>query len=169
MPRKLPVVRAGAWYHVTQRGLEGSTLFPTAPEADAFVTRLGQIAEQFPVEIHAFCAMGTHYHLLVRAQECELREAIKDLEDGYVTESPRLLPMSFGRHLLQVTRYIHRNPVEAGLATGPEDWPWSSLPGYLDRLDAPGWLRTDAVLGWLGQFGTREKYRRFVQGSVREP
>ena len=166
MARRLPIVRVGAWYHVTNRGLNGSTLFPTTQETEAFVTSIGEMAERFAVEIHAFCAMGTHYHLLVRAHEGELRRAIKELEVGLATEAPRLLPMSFGRHLLQVTRYIHRNPVEAGLATHPNAWPWSSFRGYLDRLEAPGWLRTDAVLGWLGQVGARQKYLRFVMKDI---
>jgi hypothetical protein len=67
-----------------------------------------------------------------------------------------------GRHLLRVTRYIHRNPVEAQLVADPADWPWSSYRGYLDPLDGPPWLRTDAVLSWLG-FGARQKYRRWVE------
>ena len=163
MTRPLPIVRAGAWYHVTNRALKGSALFPTPRRADAFVTSLGEIAEQFAVEIHSYCAMGNHYHLLVRAQEDELLQAITKLEAGLTMEKVRLLRMAMGRHLLQVTRYIHRNPVEAGLVQSPERWPWSSYRGYVDRLEAPGWLRTDAVLGWLGPIGARQRYRRFVE------
>jgi REP element-mobilizing transposase RayT len=142
--------------------LNGSALFPTPREADAFVTALGEIAERFAVEIHSYCAMGNHYHLLVRAQEDELLQAIAKLEAGFTTENARLLRMALGRHLLQVTRYIHRNPVEAGLVQRPEGWPWSSYRGYVDRLAAPVWLRTDAVLGWLGPIGARQRYRRYV-------
>lgn len=108
--------------------------------------------------------MGNHYHLLARAQEDELLRAIVRLEGGIPgnTGSARLRRMAVGRHLLQVTRYIHRNPVEARLVQRPEDWPWSSYRGYLDRLDAPHWLRSDAVLGWLGSIGARQRYRRYV-------
>ncbi len=161
----LPRVRAGGWYHVTNRGLNDSVLFPTPREAEAFVTILGEIAEQFAVEIHSYCAMGNHYHLLARAQEDELLQAIENLESGLHanTEGARLRRMAIGRHLLQVTRYIHRNPVEAGWVERPEDWPWSSYHGYLDRLAAPPWLRTDAVLGWLGSIGARQRYRRYVE------
>ena len=73
LAKALPIVRADAWYHATNRGLDGSILFPTPSEAAAFVTALGRIAERFAVEIHSYCAMGNHYHLLARAHEEELQ------------------------------------------------------------------------------------------------
>ena len=147
--------------------MDGSVLFPTPSETEAFVNALGRTAAQFAVEIHAYCAMGNHYHLLVRADEEELRRAVVEL-DAVVpgdTGRPRLRRLAVGRHLLQVTRYIHRNPVEAQLVLRPEDWPWSSYRGYLDRLEAPSWLRTDAVLGWLGSIGARQHYRKYVENG----
>ena len=75
--------------------------------------------------------------------------------------------MAVGRHLLQVTRYIHRNPVDAGLVRRPGEWAWSSYRGYLDPLDGPRWLRSHVVLGWLGSIGCRHLYRRFVESLAR--
>ena len=134
----------------------------------AFVADLGGIAECFVVEIHAYCTMGNHYHLLARGEEGELRRAVARLEKGIPGDAgrPRLRRMAVGRHLLQVTRYIHRNPVEARLVERPADWPWSSYRGYLDPADAPHWLRSDAVLGWLGSIGARQRYRRYVERSL---
>jgi REP element-mobilizing transposase RayT len=148
------------------RGVEGSTLFATPGHAATFVTTLGDVAAQQPIEIHAYCAMGNHYHLLARAQEHDLRDALVELEAviPVKTARARLLPMRFGRHLLHVTRYIHRNPVDAGWVERPVDWPWSSYRAYLDRLQAPAWLRTRAVLGCLGSIGAREAYSRYVEG-----
>lgn len=165
MPSTLPTVRAGGWYHVVNRGSVGAVLFPTSEAAAAFVAVLDEIAGRFEIEIHAYCVMGTHYHLLVRAREAELERAIGALEAGFSTCAGRARPrrLAMGRHLLQVTRYIHRNPVEAGLVTRPADWPWSSYRGYLDRLDAPRWLRSDAVLGWLGSIAPRQRYRDYVE------
>ena len=142
-------------------------LFPSPESANRFVERIGLAASRFAVEVNAFCVMGTHYHLLVRAREDELREAIESLEQdiGEETGRVRLLRLALGRHLLGVTRYIHRNPIEAGLVLRPEDWVWSSYRGYIDRQDAPDWLRSDAVLAWLGCIGARLKYRRFVEGA----
>ncbi len=167
MARSLPLVRAGRWFHLVNRGVSGSELFPTPQAAAAFVAALGEIAEQFPVEIHAYCAMGNHYHLLARAQEEELQRAVLRLEGSISgnTEHARLHRLAVGRHLLDVTRYIHRNPVEARLVKHPSDWRWSSYRGYLDRLDGPPWLRSSVVLAWLGSIGARQLYRRYVEGN----
>ena len=67
MVRSLPIVREGGWYHVVNRGVDGSALFPTAGTTMAFVDELGRVARRFRVEIHAYCVMGNHYHLLARA------------------------------------------------------------------------------------------------------
>lgn len=177
MTTSLPVVRSGGWYHVMNRGLEGATLFPSPEDASAFVEAIGRLACHFPVEVHAYCVMGTHYHLLVRAEEDVLLAALERLEAPFsaLAGKVRVRRMAVGRHFLQVTRYIHRNPVEAGLARRPEDWPWSSYRGYLDRIEGPPWLRSDSVLGWLGSIGARQRYREYVGGecpplgSLREP
>ena len=58
--RPLPIVRAGGWYHVVNRGIERSVLFPTSEAKDGFVLALGGIAYDFAVEVHAYCAMESH-------------------------------------------------------------------------------------------------------------
>lgn len=168
MTRRLPIVRAESWYHATNRGVDRSVLFPTSKEAMVFVDTLGKVAGQFAVEIHSYCAMGNHYHVLARADEDELLRALSTVESAIagVPGRPRLCRMAFGRHLIRVTRYIHLNPVEAQLVLHPEDWPWSSYRGYLDRLAAPPWLRSDAVLGWLGSIGARQRYRQEVEENT---
>ena len=167
MPRQLPIVRAPSWYHLINRGIDGSSLFPTPEARDRFVSFLERIAYGFAVEIHAYCAMETHYHVLARAEESELRRAFDRLEKecSLTTDTARLRRLALGRHMLQVTRYIHRNPVEAGLVLRPGDWRWSSYAAYVDPLETPPWLRTAAVLGWLGSIGGRQQYRRYVKGG----
>jgi REP element-mobilizing transposase RayT len=150
---------------VVNRGIDRSALFPGSEAKDSFTLALGEIAYDFEVEVHAYCAMENHYHLLARGEERVLRRAVSKLEMACsrTSEGARLQRMAVGRHLLQVTRYIHRNPVEAGLVQRPGEWPWSSYRGYLDPLDGPPWLRSDVVLGWLGSIGRRHLYRRFVE------
>ncbi len=131
----------------------------------AFVDALAEAAHRFAVEIHAYCVMSSHYHVLARAEEAELSEALATLRPDAAARlpRPRLCRLAFGRHLVNVTTYIHLNPVAAQVVLAAEDWPWSSYRGYLDRLEAPHWLRSDAVLGWLGPIGARLRYREKVE------
>ena len=165
LPRALPTVRAGCWCHIVNRGLNGFVLFPTPAAMQEFVEQLGRIAFEFQLEIHAYCVMGTHYHLLVRGPEDEIPRAVASLETDVSTRTgpARLLRLAAGRHLLQVTCYIHRNPVAASLVSRPGDWLWSSYRGYLDPLAGPDWLRSRIVLGWLGSLGPRLRYRDLVE------
>jgi REP element-mobilizing transposase RayT len=150
---------------VVNRGIDGSSLFPTPDARDRFVSALERIAYRFAVELHAYCVMESHYHLLARAEEAEWRRAFDELdtECSLTTDDARSRLMVFGRHMLQVTRYIHRNPVEAGLVRRPGDWCWSSYRAYVDSLQAPPWLRSAAVIGCLGSIGGRQRYRRYVE------
>jgi REP element-mobilizing transposase RayT len=168
VPRQLPIVRAASWYHVVNRGVDDSSLFPTPEARNGFVSALERIAYDFAVELHAYCAMESHYHALARAEESELRRAFEelDIECRLTTDGARFRSMVFGRHMLQVTRYIHRNPVEAGLVPRPGDWRWSSYRAYVDPRHAPPWLRTAAVLGCLGSIGGRQRYRRYVEVDI---
>ncbi len=147
-----------------------------ACDVDDFKALLAELDERFRVEVHAYCLMGNHYHVLLRTPDANLSRVMRHLDGAYTqrfhrrrgTDGPlfrgryHAVLVQADRHLLQVSRYIHLNPVEAGLVTRAEDWPHSSFRGYLDPVRAPRWLRTSAVLGHFGSIGTRQQYRRFV-------
>jgi putative transposase len=63
---------------------------------------------------------------------------------------------------MQVSRYIHRNPVEAGMVAEPWQWPWSSAPAYLGLTRTPAWLHTGAILDMLGPHDARQSYRELL-------
>ena len=58
--------------------------------------------------------------------------------------------MNADGYLQQLSRYIHRNTVEAGLVERPERSRWSSSPAYIGRAQAPAWLHLNMVLGSFG-------------------
>ncbi len=122
-------------------------------------------------EVHAYCLLDRHYHLLVRASPDRLLAGIAGLEAAWdasplFATAPRVLRVSVGRHLAVVSRYIHLNPVLAGLAWRPEDWPHSSLRAYLGDPRAPRWVHTASVLGQFGSGGARHRYRAFVRAGL---
>ena len=76
-------------------------------------------------------------------------------------------------YLWVLTRYVHLNPVRAGLSATPEAWIWSSCPGYFRRRDRLDWVAYDALLAaWAGEFGRTDpeaSYRRFVAAGLTTP
>lgn len=68
-------------------------------------------------------------------------------------------------HLLQASRYIHLNPVEAGLADEASKWQWSSANAYLSGPADISTLKTDEILAMFGRAG-RIDYRRFLDAGV---
>lgn len=137
--------------------------------AIAFLARVGEACTAFPVDLHAYCVLPRHYHLLVRAEPVPLRAALAHLESasGFPGAGPaRALPVVFGRHLMSVSRYIHLNPVDAGLVWCPEHWPFSSFRAYLGDLTAPRFLLTAALLGRFGTIGARHRHRAYVYAGM---
>lgn len=140
---------------------------PSKADGVEFRRRLEQAVHAQGVELHAYCLMGTHQHLLLRARALDLPQLLS----GPVAlpepeREPRALRVRAQRHLVHVSRYIHLNPVLAGLATGPERYLHSSYRAYLDPRLAPAWLETRTVLGFFGSIGARGAYRRFVEAGL---
>jgi len=138
-------------------------------EASSFLARIGEACVAFPVDLHAYCLLPRHYHILVRAEPASLLAALAHLEAEARfpgAAAPRALPVAFGRHLMSVSRYIHLNPVDAGLAWCPEDWPYSSFRAYLGDLRAPAFVVTEALLGRFGTIGARHRHRAYVYAGM---
>ncbi len=148
-------------------------LFRIEGEALAFVRILSEIVGLHDLEVHSYCLMPTHYHLLVRDVRARASEAMRDLNGRYSRWCNRgrgrrgpLFAARFHRtlvlddsHLLTCVRYLALNPVEAGLCEHAAGWRWSSHRALAGLIRAPTYLRTDLVIGMLGSPGA---YRTFV-------
>jgi len=168
-----------AWYHVMNRAAAGGDVFPAAADRRDFLALLAGLPAS-EIEIHAYCLMRSHYHLLVRAGAAGIGRALLRVEGLYARrrrerhglDGPRLcarcraLPVRAARQRLLVSRYIHLNPVDAGFVSRPEEWPFSSYAAYLDPARAPGWLCTATVLQSFGCVGARRRYRQFVEDGL---
>jgi hypothetical protein len=148
---------------------EGEIWLNDPAEASSFVAQLERICAEFPIDVHAYCVLPRHFHLLVRAEPAPLRAALSRLQAhaGFPGRAaPRALPVTFGRHLTGVSRYIHLNPVLAGLVRRPDHWPFSSFRAYLGDLAAPRFVVTAAVLGRFGTIGARHRHRAYVYAGL---
>jgi putative transposase len=169
MKRRLKAPASAGWHHAMNRIEPGGGWLGGRSAAAALVKRLGESCAGFPVDVHAYCLLPRHYHLLVRGERGAVDAAVAAFEAGsaFPRSAPhRRVPVSLGRHLMEVSRYIHLNPVDAGLAWRPEDWPYSSFRGYLGDLRAPSWLTTAAVLARFGAIGARHRHRAYVYAGI---
>jgi len=177
-PARLNV--AGGLYHVIQRGNNRQLVFFGDDDRRAFLNRLERCAAECTCTIHAYCLMGNHLHLLVQTDQPNLSVFGQRLFGSYTKWANRrhrrvghLFQGRFSSslvdkdpYLLQLSRYIHLNPVKARIVRQPEDYPWSSLRAYLPRARGASWVHTSTTLAYFG--GSRQRYMAFVHERMGE-
>jgi REP element-mobilizing transposase RayT len=183
MPRPLRIEYEDAYYHVMNRGRGRKAIFHGDAYYNAFLETLKEAHQRFTLQILCYCLMGNHYHLLVKTPEANLGRAMRHINGLYTQRYNRLRkmdgPLFRGRYKailveedsyqLQLSRYIHRNPIEAGLVDQLEGYPWSSYPYYVSKMSPPDWLYQDEIYDQLSlKSRHREKYRAFVEMGVDE-
>ncbi len=177
MARSLRLSIPGAWHHVMNRGQARQAVFVDDDDRVAFLELIAEARARWGLRTHALCLMDDHVHLLVEDPDGALSRALRHVFGTYTqrfnarhgTEGPRFRGRYRSRlvqHevcLAEVVRYIHLNPVTAGLVERARDWPWSSHRHYL-RGPTPPWLVTDAV---LARFADNPRgLDRFVQARL---
>lgn len=182
MARPLRIIYPGAFYHVTSRGNERRDIYKSQRDRVKFLSYLESASERYGAVIHAFCLMTNHYHLILETPEGNLSEIMQHINGAYTTyfnvKRKRAGHLFQGRHksilveadeyATELSRYIHLNPVRAGIVTRPEDFVWSSYPSYIGKSLAPAWLKTDFILGYFGEKtgDGRKMYRAFVEDMI---
>jgi len=128
-------------FHITARGVAGTAVFRDDEDRCLFLRLLGRTVERHDWTCHAFCLMGTHYHLVVQATRDDVSAGIQWLNGTYAQSFNRrherwghLFGARFGswvvdrdKHLAATCVYVLENPVRAGLCGNSEDWPWSAM------------------------------------------
>ena len=161
MPRYARLHYPGGVFHVISRCLNHEHLIQDAADRQKYLDLLGSTLERTDATLLAWCLMSNHVHLVVRAGDQPLERLVKPLHTGYAGWKNRKLrrigPVFAGRfksplvdaesYLLELVRYVHNNPVRAGLVPRAEDSTWSSQRAYLGVELAPPWLKMGEVLG----------------------
>ncbi len=183
MARKPRIHVPGGVYHVILRGNGGQKIFFADEDYARLYLLLQEGTARFAYQVHAFCCMSNHIHLAIQIGKAPLSKIMQNLSFRYtrwINRRKRRIGHLFqGRYkavlvdrdsyLLELTRYIHLNPVRAGLAQKPGDYRWSGHRVYLGEEELP-WLTTDWVLGQLGDrlWEARKRYEEFVSEGMKE-
>ncbi|MRR06407.1 MAG: hypothetical protein EG828_05600 [Deltaproteobacteria bacterium] len=178
MGHPLRIEYAGALYHVTSRGNERKDIFKSQRDREKFLEYLESATERYGATIHAYCLMSNHYHLLIETPGGNLPQIMRHINGAYTnyfnakrTRSGHLFQGRYKALLVEadayattVSRYMHLNPVRAGIVSTPEEYQWSSYRAYI-RLDKPPkWLQTGFISGYFGSNAGKatDGYRCFV-------
>ena len=184
MPRQTRLDAPGVLHHVRGRGIEGISIFRSDEDREDFLTRLGALCEGEALSVHAWALLDNHFHLLIRTGKQRISEGMRKLLTGYVVRFNR----RYGRYghlfqnryksilceedpyLLELTRYIHLNPVRAGVVKrmrGLAAYPWTGHAVILGRVKRE-WQDVDTVLAYFGKRRKEaiRKYERYVAEGV---
>jgi putative transposase len=178
MSRPLRIEYPGAWYHVMNRGRRKEDIFLQIEDHEAFIQVVRDTAEIWNLKVAAYCLMPNHYHLLVQTPDGNISRCMRHINGLYTQRFNRAHhkdgPLFRGRykavlvegdsHLLEVMRYIHRNPLRAGIVEQLADYLWSSHHGYLSWAKKWNWLHKDVLLNMLSAIKSRRRaaYTDFV-------
>jgi putative transposase len=171
MGRPLRIEYPGAVYHITSRGNERKDIFLDDFDRKKFLDMLEDYHERYEINIYCFLLMSNHYHLVFETTKANLLKVMHGINSGYTLyfnrKYGRVGHLFQGRYkgilvdkdtyLLELSRYVHRNPVRAGTVKKTEDYYWSSYPGYLWKRKQQKWVDYSLI---LSQFGSHDRERR---------
>jgi putative transposase len=186
MPRKARIDAPGALHHIIVRGIEGRKIFRDDSDRKNFLDRLADLIPKTRTRCFAWALLPNHAHLLLQTGLLTIASLMRRLLTGYAVS----FNLKYHRHghlfqnryksilcqedayLKELVRYIHLNPLRAGMLPGLESldrYPWaghSVVMGKINRV----WQDTEYVLAHFGD--TRSKaqsnYRSFIEKGIPE-
>ncbi|MFZ5646948.1 MAG: REP-associated tyrosine transposase [Bacillota bacterium] len=139
MVRRARVEYPGAVYHVIQRGNNRENVFERPEYKEYLVDQFRKSVAVDGIELFAYVVMGNHFHLALRTCAEPLRKVMHRINTryslyynrvmertGHVFEGRyKAIPVDNEKYLISLVKYIHRNPVRAGICPAVRDYPWS--------------------------------------------
>lgn len=163
MSRPLRIQYPNAWYHVMNRGRRKEAIFLDDTDFRSFIELLMESTSMWNVNISAFCLMPNHYHFLIQTPEGNLSRVMRHINGVYTQMFNRRhgydgqlfkgryksILVDKENYLLTLVRYIHRNPLRAGIVQRIGDYCWSSHHAYLAESKGWKWVHTEPVFSLL--------------------
>lgn len=145
MPRQARKKSNSGIYHIMLRGINRQQIFEDEEDRQHFLETLENYKDMCGYTIYAYCLMGNHIHILLKEGREDLTLVFKRIAGHYVywynwkyhrcghlfQDRFKSEPVENDEYFLTVLRYIHQNPVKAGICKKAEDYPHSSMRDYL--------------------------------------
>ncbi len=181
MARPLRIEYEGAFYHVTARGNERKNIYYSKADYERFKRYLLEAKKKYNCIFHCYALMGNHYHLLIETPQANLNKIMHYINGSYTTyiniRRKRSGHLFQGRYkailvdkdsyIMELSRYIHLNPVRAKITEMPEDYPHSSYKDYISggKEDI---ISEDFILSMLSKENgaARKKYKAFTEMAI---
>lgn len=175
----------GATYHVMSRGNHRAEIFKDRFDYISFIGYVAKTCDIYSFMIHSICLMTNHFHMIVETKDTELHKIMQKILHLYSMDFNRRYRLTGHlfesrytaclikdeRYLLEVSRYIHLNPVKAMMVRTPHDYEYSSYKLFVDRQEDIGGglftslVDTSRILSCFHN-NSREQYRMFVEGKI---
>jgi REP element-mobilizing transposase RayT len=140
MGRAWRIEYEGALYHLMSRGNDGQHIYLNDADRNLFLDTISEMSERFKVDIFAYVLMSNNYHLLVRTNRANLKKAMQwfgttytrrfnnqNLKKGHLFQGRyKSILVQNNAYVTQLSCYIHRNPLRAGIVSRLIDYKWSS-------------------------------------------
>ena len=135
-------------------------IYEDEEDRERFLSLLAKVAEAFNWRCPAYCLMNNHYHILIRTRRANLKKAMlwfgttytqrfnrRHFRSGHLFQGRyKSIVVQNEAYLLQLSYYIHRNPLRAGMVKRLADYRWSSYKVYAYNRKSPKWLSTDLIM-----------------------
>ena len=185
MPRPLRPSIPGAYYHVTIRGNRRQRIFQDAVDYRAYLAELAKACQEFSCRLLVYALMPNHVHLVLYDRPGTLSRFMQVLNARYTRHYNQrhnvIGHLYQGRfyakvitqdaYLLQVSRYVHLNPVRARLVARPEEYLWSSYRAYVASEPTALPLERQLIWNLMGEALAQQQpvfYRHFVEQMTPE-
>lgn len=183
MARPLRVEYEGAVYHVTARGNERGKIFFSKRDYEKFKEYIAAAKERYGFILHAYVMMTNHYHLIIETPEKNLSKIMHYINSSYTTYTNvkrkrsghlfqgryKAILVDKDNYLLELSRYVHLNPVRVNIAQKPEEYPHSSYRSYVTgQIEYIVSRDTIWEMMTTKRKEAPDRYRKFVESALGE-
>jgi len=175
MPRLAREKSNSEIYHVMLRGLDKRDIFLEKTDYQRFLKAIQKAKEKSAFDIYAYCLMTNHVHILIKSESEDVGDVLRRIAVSYAMYHNykygrighlfqnrfKSEPVGNDRQFLSVLRYIHQNPLKAGLVSNLASYPWSSYFEYIGS-DEMNIVNTSFA---LNQFSSINSFINFIMDN----